>query len=116
MDINDVIAEYERIRTRNLMVEEQRRREVYAKAPELEALHQTIRKLQMERIRQSLLGGPDHSENIAALKEQAGRLLTGHGFDAGYLEPLYTCPICQDTGVLSNGAHCACFQKTLAGL
>ena len=44
-----------------------------------------------------------------AMQAARARLLTEHGFPADYLENVYTCPVCKDTG--ARGAYvCDCYR------
>lgn len=51
------------------------------------------------------------SENASIIREKA-QLLESHGYPADYLEPVYTCPDCQDTGYISN-EKCHCLKQTI---
>lgn len=51
------------------------------------------------------------TENIGYQVELA-MLLRENGVESGNFEPLYTCPLCEDTGV-ANGRRCVCFDQLL---
>ena len=107
----DVFETYEKIRRRNEAEAQRRRSEVYARVPELEKLHAAIRALQLERIRATAQGEAFDADEIASLREEAAKLLTGTGFDAHYLDPIYTCPVCRDTGLKDDAQRCECFYR-----
>lgn len=111
MSISDVLAEYSRIQQQNELETDRRRSEVYARLPELEALHASLEALQIARPRLRLMGEPDNSVEIGALRAQSAALLVQAGFSANYLDPVYSCPLCRDTGMLEDTTHCACFKK-----
>ena len=46
------------------------------------------------------------------MKEQ---LLTGAGYPRDYLDPVYDCPDCKDTGYI-NGVKCHCFKQAIIDL
>ena len=48
-------------------------------------------------------------ENLR-LQDTLKGTLVRHGLPANYLDPIYDCPICHDTGV-SDGKLCACFKE-----
>lgn len=50
-------------------------------------------------------------ENLALQAEMAD-LLRKHGETAANFEPQYTCPVCEDTGVV-NGKRCTCLEALL---
>lgn len=111
MSISDVMAAYDEIRRRNKIEEDRRRRQVYREIPELETLHRQLTALQLERLKQAISGEPTDGEEILALREKARRMMLQAGFDAHYLDPLFSCPVCQDTGIREDARRCDCFKK-----
>lgn len=109
MSISDVLAEYDAIRRKNQREEQRRRQEVYTRAPRLSALHARINTLQLVRLREALTGGDLKSDDIYKLRHEALDLLTESGFDANYLDPIFSCPVCRDTGVRDDAQRCSCF-------
>lgn len=61
-----------------------------------------------------MLNGDDHA--LDALKEEleilrsSKNLLVSAGFPEDYLEPVYECPDCKDTGYIGN-EKCHCFKR-----
>ena len=49
-------------------------------------------------------------EELAILRASKQELLRSSGFPADYLEPVYDCPNCKDTGYIGN-QKCHCFKK-----
>ena len=49
-------------------------------------------------------------ENLAALKEQKKKLLLDAGLPADYLEPIFVCPDCRDTGYVDR-EKCHCLRQ-----
>lgn len=88
--------------------------EVCAKAPEYEALCQRSASLSAEAARRALMGDTSAKEqlshNLAELNRQKKTLLVQSGFPEDYLEPVYECAACRDTGFI-NGAKCSCFNQ-----
>jgi DNA replication protein DnaC len=111
MSITDVLAEYSHIQQENEKETARRRDEVYMRLPELKAMHERLEALLIARPKLKLTGEPDNSDQIKALREQCEALLAGAGFDAHYLDPIYTCALCRDTGLLENTTRCECFKK-----
>ena len=158
-----IMRVYERRRTENHRIEEERRQKAYDAIPELRKLDQRNALGMLETVRRSLFGGPQdprqakdgripspmdiHAAGGAArplLEKLAGltssepdpaassapasdpspaltsgperrALLKEHGFPEDYLEPVYTCPDCRDTGLI-DGKHCHCFDREVVRL
>jgi DNA replication protein DnaC len=51
-------------------------------------------------------------EELASKSERRSALLTDAGFPADYLDPIYTCPDCHDTGYC-DGRKCHCFRQAI---
>ena len=67
------------------------------------------------------MGSPDSKnqiekikKTIEALNQEKAYLLTENSHPINYLDPIYDCHKCQDTGTLSNGEQCLCFKEKLA--
>ena len=93
---------------------QQRHAEVLQKCPELEEIEREIASAGAELVKCAAKG-----EDAAAyvmelsLKNQLSQqkradLLREHGFPADYLETVYTCPICKDTGT-HEAYYCQCY-------
>ena len=114
-----IIKGYQRTRDENRILAESRRQEIYEAVPEYRRLEESISTLSVASARRVLEGDESalsrlHRE-LAEVKERQRRLLLEHGFPADYLEPVYRCPDCQDTGyiVSENGLRekCHCFRQ-----
>ena len=102
------------IRTDNKAEEARRRREIYARLPEVERLDASLRAVMGELVGR-VLGRPGRSnEELEAeslsLQTQRASLLRENGYDEHYLDPIYACPKCRDTGWVNDGL-CDCLQK-----
>ncbi len=111
MSISDVLEEYEKIRAKNNLEEKRREREALNKIPKLGDIFLKIKDLQQKRIFNALSGDNDYSTQIKALRKNARDLLINAGLPSNYLDPIYSCSICSDTGLLNNGERCNCFKK-----
>lgn len=114
-----IIRRYEKTRDDNRYLLEGRRREVYGRIPGYQEMEEAVSTLSVQAARQ-MLDGDDGAlsalrAQLAQLKEKRRRLLVSAGFSADYLEPVYTCPDCQDTGyVAADGGikeKCHCFRR-----
>lgn len=114
--------EYTRIREENQREHERRLTEVCAKDARLGEIAQLSRALFMQQAR-NLLRHPDNAEQMAAetkkkaaalRAEQESRLLALN-LPADYLDPVYACRDCRDTGYVGEGVKemCACMERKL---
>ncbi len=113
MSLSDVLAEYSRIQQKNELETSRRKDEVYARIPQLKTLHEQLEALLIARPKLKLTGEPDNSEQIKVLHAKSEALLAGAGYDTHYLDPLYSCALCQDTGLLEDTTRCECFKKRM---
>ena len=104
-------------REHNKTLEENRRDEVLKKIPEYGLLESRLA-LTASKIAPAILA---HDQNITELIENLRReniniqqnmkaLLEGSGLPADYLDPIYSCPVCNDRGC-ADGKWCGCFMK-----
>ncbi len=109
-----IMRGYQERQTQNFHELNKRRQKIYTLIPEYQQLEEAVASASVERARMLIDGEADNlaeyrrriAENAAA-REQ---LLQEHGFPPDYLEPIYTCSVCQDTGYI-EGEKCHCFRK-----
>ncbi|HOQ75901.1 MAG TPA: ATP-binding protein [Thermoclostridium sp.] len=101
---------------------DQRKAEVLARIPELAALEQEIT---LEGIRHartltsndSVMADTEaFAGRITALEQEKENLLVRNGYPADFLEPRFTCPVCGDTGLVTDKDSletrpCACYRQ-----
>ncbi len=113
-----IIKGYERTRDRNRHIHTERREEVYRLIPEYAKLDASVGSLCVEQGRQMLEGNENalkelHS-TLARVARQKSRMLREAGLPEDYLEPIYDCPDCRDTGYITSEAgkqKCHCFLQ-----
>ena len=93
---------------------ERRRAQVYERIPGFGKLEDTVASLSVAQGKK-LLSGDDSAlftlrDSLARLKEQKKHLLLDAGLPENYLDPLFICPDCQDTGYI-GGTKCHCFRQ-----
>ena len=105
----------EKIKERNEQEHERRIALVYERVPEIERIDIRMRRQMVDLVR--LAVSPDGGERLKALKEenlslQARRaeLLVENGWSAEFLDSIYSCRKCKDTGVYQGGV-CSCLEK-----
>ena len=116
---NAIMREYERRQLRNHNIQTARYQEVYEKLPEFKTLDESISILSVQYGRK-LLGGDDRAiaslkEELAILRSSKRSLLVSAGFPEDYLEPVYDCKDCKDTGYIGS-QKCHCFKKAIIRL
>ncbi len=120
---DSIKREYDTRRKRAFDKLDERRIEVYSKAPRVRELEEKIQKAGI-RCSRLILSGEDNphkaadelNREIDKLKNQKKRLLLDSGFPEDYLNPVYRCSKCSDTGFY-EGQRCSCFrQQVIEGL
>lgn len=111
-----IIRTYEQKQLHNRNVLDKHYEIAYAKLPNLQKIHQSMSELSVKQARKLLEGDDNALQELKAqikeLSKQAKALLVAGGFPANYLEPVYDCPDCKDTGYIDN-KKCHCFQKAV---
>lgn len=114
-----IIKGYERKRDRNRFLAESRSAQVCEAIPEYRELTEAV-SMRCAGTARRLLEGDEGvlatlHEELARIGARQRQLLAEHGFPADYLDPIYDCPDCQDTGyiTLANGRKekCHCFRQ-----
>lgn len=116
---NTIIRDFEKKQLHNRNLLKSRQEEVYRAIPEMKQIHDSISELSIAKARK-LLSGDENAlaelkSEISTLIDRKNHLLTSAGFPADYLESVYECPDCKDTGYIGND-KCHCFQKAVIDL
>lgn len=115
---DSLMRRYERIRLANRHLEKERLSEVYRRIPEFEALDSSLGSFAVSRVK-SLLDGDDSvlaavHESAIQVQSKKRALLVSAGFSADYLDPIYACPACKDTGYIETEdfqkQKCSCLR------
>ncbi len=116
LSIQDILHGYEQTRLRNKRILQERKEHIYSLIPRIEEIDKSSALSYLEAARLRVMGGEAH-RNIEqsktdnrALTAEKKKLLTDAGFPSDYLEPIYDCPHCQDTGYI-NQKKCSCFLQ-----
>ncbi len=109
-----IFRQYEEKQRQNRLETERRRDYVYAHLPRYRELEDETASLSVEQGKK-LLFGDDAAlsrlhESLASLKEQKKQLLLDAGLPADYLEPLFSCLDCRDTGYIER-EKCHCLKQ-----
>ncbi|MGI5989304.1 MAG: ATP-binding protein [Lachnospiraceae bacterium] len=107
--------EYDQIRMQDQDEQDRRRKWVKEQCPQIFEIRAQIVAISSQAARSRILNqtseGPEYSERIAELVERQQMYLENLGVPEDYLEPVYTCPKCHDTGFLPDGSPCSCYIK-----
>ena len=114
-----IIKKYEQTRDYNRHLLETRQKEVYAAVPAYRELEDSVSSLAAAAAKLVLEGDSTAQDKfktrLAEIAAQRAKLLADAGFAADYLEPVYTCVDCQDTGYVTDiyglPEKCHCFRQ-----
>ena len=111
-----IIQGYNRRRLASRKLQEERTSEIYEKLPEYKDLDDLTATLAIEQGKKRLMGDTSTSEDLKDILEDLNRqkklLLTAAGYSVNYLDPIYTCSYCKDTGFI-DGQKCHCFKQEM---
>jgi DNA replication protein DnaC len=104
-------------RTENEAETNRRREEVYARVPRIAELDAQLRRLVTRVVGMALRRGEDTQAAVAGVAEESLRLqreraelLVRAGYAEDYLDDIYTCTECKDTGFV-GGKMCQCLHR-----
>ncbi len=110
---DELMRDYDMRRQTNAAMTEIRMRKVYEALPRLSEIDDEIADAAMESFRKRLDNGADDGslhDRIEALRTEKKRILIGGGYPEDYLEPVFDCRDCRDTGYI-DGKRCHCFNQ-----
>ena len=114
-----IMNRYEQTAHANHLLSEARRKEVCDKIPGMGELLASVSTYSAASARSMLDGAEDalprlHAK-LAEIAVSRRQLLERYGFPADYLEPIYCCPDCRDTGYITTSGglkeKCHCFRQ-----
>lgn len=113
---DEIMREYDQRQLQDRRILDERRKEVFQKIPKLKELESTVASRSVRQARLLLDGDTSAlaslKEELADLSRQRDTLLTAGGYALGYLDPVYECPDCKDTGYI-DGQKCHCFKQAI---
>jgi len=116
---DNVKAKYQKIARANEMLLEKRKEAVYKKLPEIKKIEAEISRLNLDELKVAIVSDDSKKarEKIDAsrdkLADEKRTLLKKAGYSEGYLDPIYTCQKCKDTGYTDPQTKCECFNRYL---
>ena len=113
---DEIMHEYDERQLHNRHVLETRRAEVLKKLPRLKEIDASVASSSVRQARLHLDGDTNAlaslKQELSALSLERQQLLTASGYPADYLDPVYTCPDCKDSGYI-DGKKCHCFKQAI---
>ena len=118
-----ILTTYERERFKNHHILEERRQQVYREIPEYRTLEASIASYCADQVRRILSdtgqntpspSATSYEKEIQSRRQQLNDLLRSHSLPENYLEPIYTCPLCRDTGFVDGREKCQCLKQKIA--
>ncbi len=115
-----LMREYDFKRTLAVKNQHKRAQEVYHKSPQIEEIDKMLSQSGIQLVR-NMITSPNtlsieafqrNSEDLLFTKKM---LLVEAGFPENYLDVLYECTLCQDTGFIDN-KPCSCFRQGLVNI
>lgn len=111
-------ARLSELREANSAEHMRRQAEIYSRIPEIQEIDTSLRSQMFTLTRLALSGKKDVSSEISRLREEnlnlqmkRAELLTENGYPVDWLDDLYSCTLCHDSGYNGNGAICSCLKK-----
>lgn len=115
-----ILDSYDRIRHNNQMEHQRRKEEVHERIPEIREIDEKIAHISIEAAKYQLFhpdtdGRASLRAEIYELSMEKINLLAIHHYPTNYLDDIYTCPNCQDTGYIGT-EKCHCFQHRIVDI
>lgn len=118
-DFNRIMRDYDQRRAHNTQEQKKHQEEAFDRIPRLRDIHNRVGRVGIEMI-QATMKEPHRKEEfdqelkdrLQALRLQKEQLLTAHGYPKNYLEPIYDCEDCEDTGYIGH-EKCHCLKQAI---
>ncbi|MGN1157572.1 MAG: ATP-binding protein [Agathobacter sp.] len=113
---DEIMRGYQDRQIANRHLTQKRQENLYSRIPALKNIDDQIAEISVSSARKMLDGDSSAlanlKANLADLRSQKSKLLSINGYDENYLEPVFTCRDCKDTGYI-NGTKCHCFNQEI---
>jgi DNA replication protein DnaC len=116
----EIMKEYEQMRDLVEKTYKQRKDEVYDRIPRIREIDVEMAKVSIKASK-AIFDTPKDSQyilkemeySIKKLQQEKAFLLTEHNIPINYLEKVYNCSNCNDTGFDNTGKKCGCFKQRI---
>ena len=113
---DEIMRHYDHLCLNNQDIQRMRLSEIYQTIPGFKDLDEEIATVSVSAGKARLRGESgvieQLREQISLLSEKKQRLLLSAGYPADYLEPVYHCKTCRDTGYIGN-EKCQCLKQAI---
>lgn len=108
-----IMRGYDNIQLKNRHIANHRKEEVYQEIPRIEEIDREIADISIAQAKKLIEGDSNAlvelKKSLTSLSDEKLELLKSNHFPENYLQPIYDCPDCKDTGYKPNGEKCHCF-------
>lgn len=118
-DFNKILRTYDYKQAKNRQIHVQRQQDIFTNFPRIKEIHESIGNIGVQSIRETMKYPHKKEEikkrlqqDIDILNTEKGQLLEDYGYAKDYLELIYDCHDCKDTGYIGN-QKCHCLQQAL---
>ncbi len=116
----EIMSSYNEKQTRAARLSAEREEEIYSVIPRIRDIDRELLSLNVSLAKMLRYTNPEarkkisrrYRERTSALIEEKTFLITQKGYPSDYLENVYECPLCRDTGFVEN-VQCQCFKKAV---
>lgn len=120
-----VMRLYDKRQIEDHQIMQERREKAYSVIPQLSAIDGEVADNALARLRRSLMTGESDTASVTntasekkgslSPEERKRALLREYGFPEDYLDPVFQCPDCHDTGFIGH-EKCHCFRQAVVQL
>ena len=111
-----IMRTYESTKAKNREQERARKEEVYRLIPSYKDLEDMVADVSIAQSNKMFSGDKNAYNELRSIIDDISSkkkaLLINAGFPSDYLEPIYTCTECKDTGYIDNN-KCSCFKQSI---
>jgi len=119
LQYNTILRGYDEARDRNRRILEKRKATIYRELDGYKALDEAVATCSMQYGRKLISGDEsalsDLHYALSELKDSKLKLLISGGYPEDYLNPIFDCPDCKDTGYI-DGKKCHCFKRQMVSM
>ncbi len=113
---DNIMRSYDLIRTNNRKIEQERKEEVYRLIPSYKDMEDMVIDISIAQSNKMFSGDRSATSELKSLLQDISNkkksLLKNAGFPENYLDPIYHCNLCKDTGYVDN-QKCTCLKQAV---
>lgn len=113
---DEIMRSYDQLRLRNRDLQQKRIEEIYRSIPEYKDAEEELASTAVALGKARLRGETDAIDKLRSkintFSEYKKHLLSVFGYPSDYLDPIYQCKSCQDTGYIGN-EKCQCLKQAI---